>query len=100
MGSGKGPQRMANYKISPEAEDDLYRIWLYGLEHWGVNAADSYISDLFARFQRIADNPMQFPDVEEIRTGYRRCARGKESIYFRCTHDAVEIMAVIGKQDF
>ena len=91
---------MANYKISPEAEDDLYRIWLYGLEHWGLNAADSYIRDLFARFQRIADSPMQFPDVADIRTGYRRCALGKESIYFRCNHDAVEIMAVIGKQNF
>lgn len=100
MGSGKGQQRMANYKISPEAEGDLYRIWSYGIEHWGLTAADAYISDLFARFKRIADHPMQFPDVEEIRKGYRRCARGKESIYFRCTDDAVEIMAVIGKQDF
>ena len=91
---------MANYKISPEAENDLYRIWLYGLEHWGLNAADLYINDLFVRFQRIADNPLQFPDVEHIRTGYCRCALGKESIYFRCTDDAVEIMAVIGKQDY
>jgi toxin ParE1/3/4 len=63
---------MANYKVSPEAENDLYLIWLYGLEHWGLNAADSYISDLFVRFQRIADNPRQFSDVEDIRTGYRR----------------------------
>ncbi|MGB0503287.1 MAG: type II toxin-antitoxin system RelE/ParE family toxin [Thalassolituus sp.] len=91
---------MANYKVSPEAENDLYLIWLYGLEHWGLNAADSYISDLFVRFQRIADNPRQFPDVEDIRTGYRRCALGKESIYFQDAHDAVEIMAVIGKQNY
>lgn len=34
---------MANYNLSPAAEDDLYRIWLYGLETWGEDAADQYV---------------------------------------------------------
>lgn len=38
MGSGKERRGMANHKISPEAEDDLYRIWFYGLEHWALQS--------------------------------------------------------------
>ena len=34
---------MANYKLSPAAEDDLYQIWLYGLKVWGEDAADQYV---------------------------------------------------------
>ncbi|PHS63107.1 MAG: hypothetical protein COB09_12815 [Thalassobium sp.] len=30
---------MISYKLSPQAEDDLYLIWLYGLNNWGIEAA-------------------------------------------------------------
>ena len=30
---------MANYRVSPNAEADLERIWLYGLERWGLEAS-------------------------------------------------------------
>lgn len=33
---------MANYRISPNAKDDLERIWRYGVDRWGMEAADAY----------------------------------------------------------
>lgn len=57
---------MASYKLSPAAEDDLYRIWLYGMETWGEDAADQYVQALLARFQKIADYPHQYPEVDDI----------------------------------
>ena len=30
---------MANYRLAPEAEADLYRIWLHGARQWGIAAA-------------------------------------------------------------
>ena len=50
---------MANYKLAPEAESDLYRIWLYGVRQWGLDAADSYQRAVHKRFEAIAVNPMQ-----------------------------------------
>ena len=38
---------MANYKLSPNAKDDLERIWFYGLEQWGQEMADRYLQELF-----------------------------------------------------
>ena len=33
---------MANYRISPNAKEDLERIYLYGFNRWGMEAADAY----------------------------------------------------------
>ena len=88
-----------SYKLSPEAENDLYRIWLYGLERWGVDAADRYYAAFFERFEAIAANPQQYSSVDEIQKGYRRCVFGKDSVYYRVEGDEIEVMAIIGQQD-
>ena len=38
---------MANYRISPNAKDDLERIWRYGVDRWGMEAADAYHATFF-----------------------------------------------------
>ena len=90
---------MANYRLSPEAESDLYRIWLYGVRRWGIDAADSYHKALHKRFKSIAANPMQYPAVDHIRDGYRRSVFRNDSIYFRIDGETVKIMAIIGQQN-
>jgi len=62
---------MASYKLPPQAEDDLYLIWLYGLNNWGMEAADQYISELFHYFDQISNNPLQYSLEAEIRPGYQ-----------------------------
>ena len=64
-----------SYKLSPEAENDLYRIWLYGVERWGVDAADRYYAAFFERFEVIAANPRQY-----LVYPCRRCL----SLYIQC----------------
>ena len=44
---------MANYRLREEAKVDLERIWFYGLEHWGLEAADTYHA---AFFDQVADD--------------------------------------------
>jgi len=90
---------MASYRLSPNTKDDLERIWFYGLETWGPEAADRYIENLFDKFQDIADQPRLYQAVDEIRKGYRRCVSGNDSIFYRIAGDDVEIMAVIGQQN-
>ena len=90
---------MTGYRISPEAEADLYRIWLYGLEKWGVVQADRYYAAFFEQFEKIAEQPYLYPTVDDIREGYRRSVCGVDSIYYRIENETVEIMAIIGRQD-
>jgi toxin ParE1/3/4 len=91
---------MVNYRLSNTAKDDLRRIYFYGLENWGEAAADEYYHALFSRFQEIADKPKQYPKIQTIREGYRRSVCGVDSIYYRISGDIVEIMTIIGRQDF
>jgi toxin ParE1/3/4 len=90
---------MANYKLSNEAKEDLIRIHKYGVEKFGMAQADKYFNSFFKHFDIIAQQPFSFESVNHIRNGYRRCACGPDSIYYRIVNDIVEIMAIVGRQD-
>lgn len=90
---------MTDYKLSNLAKEDLIRIHRYGVEKFGTAQADKYFDSLFENFDIIAENPFYFESVDYIKTGYRLCVCGSESIYYKITNSIVEIMAIIGKQD-
>jgi toxin ParE1/3/4 len=90
---------MAEYKLTNEAKEDLIRIHQYGVEKFGMAQADQYFNSFFKYFDIIAQQPYSFESVEHIRKGYRRCACGADSIYYRIINEVVEIMAIVGRQD-
>jgi len=90
---------MAKYRLSIEAKEDLIRIHHYGVERFGIAQADKYFDAFFKYFDIIAQQPFSFESVDFIKKGYRRCACGSDSIYYKLNNDIVEIMAIIGGQD-
>jgi len=48
---------MGDYRLSENAEADLYRTWLYGLERWGLEQANTYYAAFIQHFVELADNP-------------------------------------------
>ncbi len=90
---------MANYKLSNVAKEDLIRIHHYGVDKFGMAQADKYFDSLFEYFDIIAQRPFSFESVNFIKTGYRRCVFGSDSIYFKVNNNIIEIMAIIGRQD-
>ncbi len=91
---------MANYRLSNEAKEDLIRIHHYGVAKFGMQQADKYFETFFQYFDIIAENPYSFEAVDYIKIGYRRCVCGADTIYYKINYDVVEIMAIIGRQDF
>jgi len=90
---------VGRYKLSNAAKEDLIRIHHYGVHKFGVIQADRYFDSFFEYFDMIAQRPFSFESVDFIRTGYRRCVCGSDSIYFRINSNVVEIMGIIGRQD-
>lgn len=90
---------MPNYRLSPEAKDDLIGIYNYGVIRFGEVQAELYLSELLNEFERIVKNPEHFQAMDDILPGYRRCVYKASSIYFRITLDTVEIMAIVSRQD-
>ena len=90
---------MAEYRLSNEAKKDLIRIHQYGVERFGMAQADKYFDSFFKYIDTIAQQPFSFESVDYIKKGYRRCACGSDSIYYKVNDDLVEIMAIVGRQD-
>jgi len=90
---------MANYKVSNVAKEDLIRIHHYGVKKFGMVQADKYFDSFFKYFDIIAQRPFSFESVDFIKSGYRRCVFGSDSIYFKVNNDIVEIMTIIGRQE-
>lgn len=90
---------MGKYKLSKVAKEDLIRIHHYGVKNFGIKQADKYFDSFFYNFELIAERPHSFESVDYIKSGYRRCVCGVDSIYFRINGGIVEIMAIIGRQD-
>jgi toxin ParE1/3/4 len=90
---------MATYRLSEQAREDLRRIYRRGLHEYGEAQADEYYNALFDRFEEIAEQPLLYPAVDDIREGHRRSVCGVDSIYYRIESGTVEIMAIIGRQD-
>lgn len=90
---------MAKYKLSNTAKEDLIRIHHYGVKKFGEAQADKYFDSFFEYFEIIAKHPFSFESVDFIKTGYRRCVCGTDSIYYKINNDNVEIMTIIGRQD-
>ena len=82
---------MVRYRLSNEAKDDLIRIHHYGIEKFGVTQADKYFDSFFEYFDIIAQRPFSFESVDYIKTGYRRCVCGSDSIFYRLNNGVVEI---------
>lgn len=89
---------MANYRLSNEAKEDLIRIHHYGVKQFGLAQADKYFDSFFKYFDIIAQQPFSFESVDYIKKGYRRCAIGSDSIYYKVNNGFVEIMAIVGRQ--
>jgi len=91
---------MFRYKLNIQAEDDLTRIFEYGLGRFGLFQANKYYDTLFDCFSKIASNPYLFPEAFRFRQGYRYCVCGVDTIFYKITADEIEIMAIIGRQDY
>jgi toxin ParE1/3/4 len=45
---------MESYRLSADAEEDIRRLYRYGILNFGLAQADSYFDGLFARFDQLA----------------------------------------------
>ncbi len=91
---------MYKYHLSYEAEEDIVRIFEYGLGRFGLQQANKYYDMLFECFNKIASNPFMFPVVTKYRDIDRFCVCGVDTIYFNIKGDEIEIITIIGRQHY
>ena len=90
---------MGNYRLTADAEMDLWRIYQWGFRQHGEEAADEYYNAFFDHFEVLAEQPLLYPAIEHIHKGYRQSICGIDTIYYRIVDNTVEIMNILGQQD-
>ena len=91
---------MYNYKLSLEAEEDIIRIFEYGVHQFGIDQANKYYEMLFACFEKIASNPFMFPEVTKYNNVERYCVCGVDTIFYVIANNEVEIITIVGRQNY
>ncbi len=86
------------YRLSGAADGDLERLYAWGIDRFGLHAADQYYDGLIARLQSIAQSPLIWQKVDHIRAGYRRSVYGAHSIYYLLEDNMVLIVRVLGRE--
>ncbi|MDI1255129.1 MAG: type II toxin-antitoxin system RelE/ParE family toxin [Flavobacterium sp.] len=91
---------MYRYHLSFEAEEDIVRIFEFGFGRFGLQQANKYYDMMYDCFDKIASNPFMFPIVSNYKNADRYCVCGVDTIYYNIKVDEIEIITIIGRQDF
>ncbi|SDM93838.1 type II toxin-antitoxin system RelE/ParE family toxin [Actinomyces ruminicola] len=86
---------MSAYRLTPAARHDLSAIWDYTEAHWGVLQAETYVRELQAGLERLADNPRRGHPRGEVRPGYLSYAVGRHVIFYVEQADGVDVIRVL-----
>jgi toxin ParE1/3/4 len=95
---------MAEHKSSvvwsPEALDDIDRLWTYYAVTAGRVTADKVLREVGRVVATIDDFPLAGRSRDEIRDGLRSLAASVQVVFYRLNDDRLEIVRVLdGRQD-
>ena len=94
-----GLKPMVVYRLTAKAVRGIDGIYEHGILNFELGQSRIYLSGLHDRLSDIAEHPLQWPSVNEIREGYRRNVYISHSIYYRTINGNVAIIRVLGQQD-
>lgn len=85
---------------SPEALDDISRLWDYYAEVAGRSTADRIVREIAKAVTVVDDFPFAGRSRDEIRAGLRSIAVTPQIVFYRLKDDRPEIVRVLdGRQD-
>ena len=89
------PPSSRSYRLTPRARADLEEIWLYPLETWSLEQADTYHEQIISVIEDVAADRKHGRKVDEIRHGYFRVRARSHTIFYRRAAYGVEVVRVL-----
>lgn len=88
---------MTGYRLTPAAQLDLSLIWDYTAERWDAQQAETYIGELRAAIERIADDPRRGRARDEVRSGYSSYSVVSHVVFYRVNDEigGVDVIRVL-----
>jgi toxin ParE1/3/4 len=86
---------MSTYRLTKRADADLFHIFLYGIESFGLGQAKRYAESMSRCFQLLADNPGIGRRTEAVGKNIRRHEHGSHVVLYEDESDGVLILAIV-----
>ncbi|MCM3662567.1 type II toxin-antitoxin system RelE/ParE family toxin [Georgenia satyanarayanai] len=86
---------MNRYRLTPAAQRDLSSIWDFTEERWDIRQAETYIAEIRAAIERVADDPRRGRACDEIRQGYRRYGIGSHLLFYVESAEGVDVVRIL-----
>ena len=86
---------MFNLSVTPKAESDLIRIWVYTCEEWGVDQADKYLDQLEEGMQQLINHPSLGANYAHVLPGYRRLQVEHHAVFYQVLESEMLIVRVL-----
>ena len=83
------------YLLRELARADLEAIWIYTVEHWGIEPAERYLQGLFGCFEELAANPRLGRERNDVNAGYRSFPQGRHVVFYLIVPKGVEVIGVV-----
>ena len=87
------------YRLTKAAEDNLARLYEWGIDHFGAETADTCYDRVIRRLESIAEEPMPWQGVDQIRPGYRRSVLKAHAISYQIAAEYVLIVRILGREN-
>lgn len=90
---------MTSYRLTPAAQRDLSSIWDYTAERWDIQQAETYLGEIRAAIERIADDPRRGRVRDEIRAGYSSYSVVSHVLFYRDAPDGgVDVIRILHRR--
>lgn len=86
---------MSKYRLTPAAQRDLSLIWDFTEERWNARQAETYVGEIRAAVERVADDPDRGRTCEEVRAGYRGYGIGSHSLFYIENAEGVDVARIL-----
>ena len=86
---------MRRYRLSRRADQDLFEIFRFGIETFGLLQAEQYQTDLTHCFDLLAQNPRLGRPADIIAPGLRRHEHARHIILYEIETDGVLILTIL-----
>ena len=86
---------MRDYRLTPAAQADVASIWDFTQEHWGENQAQTYLLELRAAMERIAEKPDRGRERSDVLLGYRSYAIGRHAVFYWERENGVDVIRIL-----
>ena len=85
---------MSQFRLTPEADDDLANIWLF-IAQDDFDAADRVASEIISKFDLLAENPRLGRERPEFAPELRSFAVHKYIVFYRPGPNGIEVVRVL-----